>query len=249
VAAASAAGAPALLAAAAQLGGLAVAALLAVLLHLAQPRRPLAVPPLLAMPPLPLAAASRPNQVMTSQGLTSWFGMRALCTRELSASVNAATGRATADHSEVRSRQRKIRRNNDQFAAYIPCQLRRRGCRQHLSDRLCKLRLRPASSSLSSTWSMSIAAGPADSAAGSAAAACTSGQQRRERRSTEHTGRRVQRARRQCQRRTRAPAGQCKVASCSITCTCYSTRARSIQQGDSICLHEGSRGCKRKTET
>ncbi len=50
-----------------------------------------------------------------------------------------------------------------------------RGCQQYLSDRLCELRLRPASSSLSSTWSMSIAAGPADSAAGSSAAACIHG--------------------------------------------------------------------------
>ena len=50
---AAATGAAALLAAAALLGGVAVATLVAVLLHLAQPRRPLAVPPLLAVPPVP----------------------------------------------------------------------------------------------------------------------------------------------------------------------------------------------------
>ena len=44
---------------------------------------------------------------------------------------------------------------------------------QHLSDRLCELRLRPTSCP-SSTWSVSMAAGPAASAAASSTAAgCT----------------------------------------------------------------------------
>ena len=57
--AAAAAGAATLLAAPALLGAVAVAALVAVLLHLAQPRRPLAVPPLLAVTPLRAVTAQR----------------------------------------------------------------------------------------------------------------------------------------------------------------------------------------------